>query len=74
MKLSEIKNEGYAGLDIHCARCRRLAQVKFEDLPDGEFIDVADKLRCERCGEKPGSVTSYRNDSPSPQIGHLLKP
>ncbi len=62
MKLSEIKNEGYDGLHVYCPHCRRMTEIPFRDLPDGEFVDVAKRLICSRCENRP-NVTTYRDET-----------
>lgn len=61
MKLSEIKAEGYDGLHVHCNHCRRMIEIAFAQLPDGELIDVGAKLRCSKCGRPASHVTVYRD-------------
>lgn len=65
MKLSAIKAEGYDGLMIYCAHCRRKTQVTFSQLPDGEFTDIAGKLICSKCNQRPAQVTTYRDETRS---------
>jgi hypothetical protein len=64
MKLSAIKAEGYEGMLAHCEQCRKLVEIPFSKLPDGEWAEVAAKLICETCGKRP-NVTSYRPQTES---------
>ena len=60
-----MKQMGLAGLLITCTPCSKLVEVKFENLPDGEFLEICDRLKCEVCGKRPSSVTGFRPDTVS---------
>lgn len=65
MKLFEIKAEGYDGLHVHCDHCRRMVEIAFGHLPDGEFVDVSAKLRCSKCQRPASHVETYRDKTKS---------
>jgi hypothetical protein len=64
MKLSAIKAEGYDGLHANCNTCRTVTEIPFSKLPDGEFMDIAERLICKKCGSRP-TVTSYQSQTKS---------
>lgn len=39
-----------------------MTEIPFRDLPDGEFVDVAKRLICSRCENRP-NVTTYRDET-----------
>ena len=72
MKLSLMKADGYEGLLVDCRACRKLVEIPFDKLPDGEFVEVAAKLICSVCKKRP-NVTTYRSHTAGMVIGGIKR-